>query len=159
MYLRGEKFFWTVWGNHSLERMEDDKKVSSLEVDLGYWRKHPDLHGFIVKEFANGVDECQRIDLTLEQIDTIIAAVKERRLPHTTGFFFGQSDGSEYVEDIAIFEAAKAWLAATDEAPIKFDDPEPLAPGISVMVSELQTSAKPVERQQISRSVFYRASW
>jgi hypothetical protein len=27
--------------------------------EVGYWRKHPDLHGYIVETFADGVDACQ----------------------------------------------------------------------------------------------------
>ena len=49
-------------------------------LSLGYWRKHPDLHGFIVKTFANGKDECQRIDLTGEDLIKIIEAVKSNTL-------------------------------------------------------------------------------
>lgn len=65
------------------------------DEQIGYWRKHPNLHGFIVQEFANGVDECQAIPLTLDNVKAIISATKEDRLPHTEGFFFGQS----YPED------------------------------------------------------------
>lgn len=43
----------------------------------------------------------------------IIEAVKNRELPHTTGFFFGASEDSEErrQDDIAIFKEAIAWLS------------------------------------------------
>ena len=127
MYLRGEKFFWTDWSNPENNRKEDGLKVANLTIELGYWRKHPNLHGYIVQTFAEGKDECQRIDLSVDQLKQIIQAVKDKKLPATTGFFFGESDGSEVPEDIKILEAAIAW-AETKE-------------------------------NDVSRDVFYRASW
>jgi hypothetical protein len=123
MYLTGEKFVM------SLKLQEDGFRLRSKTLDLGYWRKHPNLHGYIVQTFAGGKDECQTIDFGPDHIRTIIAAVKARELPDTTGFFFGVSDSSQerMEEDIATFERALAWLE-TDE------------PGIF-------------------RSVRYRASW
>ena len=76
--------------------------MSSDEVELGYWRKDPNLHGYIVNTFANGVDECQPINLSIDDLNDIISAVKEKRLPETTGFFFGKSDGyyDKYTVDV-----------------------------------------------------------
>jgi hypothetical protein len=137
MYLRGEKYFWTNWDEPSKNRREDDIEVNTLTVRLGYWRKHPNLHGYIVNTFAGGVDDCQRISLSPEQLRQIIKAVKERSLPSTQGFFFGRSasveaDGEELVaqeiaEDIAILEKAIAWVET--------------------------------EEKGVSRDVYYEASW
>src|SRR4051812_6140992 len=91
MYLRGEKFFWTDWETPSNNRIEDGFRVTSLQIELGYWRKHPNLHGYIVNTFAGGVDECQNITLDAEALNKIILACKVAGLPHTTGFFFGES--------------------------------------------------------------------
>jgi hypothetical protein len=109
MYLTGEKFIM----NGNLE--EDGFRLRSKTVALGYWRKHPNLHGYIVQTFAGGEDECQTIHLS-DHIRTIIAAIHGRELPDTTGFFFGASDSSqEQIDhDIAIFERALAWVE-TDE--------------------------------------------
>lgn len=62
-----------------------------MKTELSYWRKHPNLHGFIVKSFAAGVDECQKIPLTAEDIEQTLKAISEDKLPQTSGFFFGQS--------------------------------------------------------------------
>jgi len=124
MYLTGEKFVMATG------LQEDGFPLRSKTLELGYWRKHPNLHGYIVQTFAGGKDECQEIYLGApERIRTIIAAIKADELPDTTGFLFGVSDPSDerMEEDIAIFERALAWLE-TDE------------PGIF-------------------RSVRYRASW
>jgi hypothetical protein len=112
MYLTGEKFVMSS----SLILQEDGFRIRSKTVELGYWRKHPNLHGYIVQTFADGKDECQEIDLGPDHIRTIIAAVKARELPHTTGFFFGVSDPSQerMAEDSAIFERALAWCEADE---------------------------------------------
>ncbi len=110
MYLRGEKFFWTDWEHPENNRMEHGLKINSLTVDLGYWRKHPNLHGFIVQTFASGVDECQKIWLEAKHLEELIQAVERKGLPHTEGFFFGHSDGTETEEDLAILRKAIEWL-------------------------------------------------
>src|ERR1700688_2817772 len=99
MYLTGEKFFMTT----SLDLQEEGFRLRSRTLELGYWRKHPNLHGYIVQSFAGREDECQTIDLS-DHIRTIIAAVKTRDLPDTTGFFFGVRDPSDerMKTDIAI---------------------------------------------------------
>jgi hypothetical protein len=112
MYLTGEKF---IMGSNGLNPQEDGFRLRSKTLELGYWRKHPNLHGYIVQTFAGGEDECQTIDLS-DHIRTIIAAVQARDLPDTTGFFFGVSDPSQerIAEDIAIFERALAWVETHD---------------------------------------------
>ena len=86
----------------------------ALEVDLGYWRKHPNLHGFIVDTFADGVDECQRIALDVEDIEKIIHAINAKALPYTEGFFFGKSENTEAEAafDRKVFMEALDWLRA-----------------------------------------------
>lgn len=129
MYLHGEKFLWTDWKNEANNRMEDGYKIDTVTLELGYWRKHPNLHGYIVRTFADDVDECQRIDLDATQLRQIVEAMKADALPHTEGFFFGSSDWhkDKLEENVSILEKAITWLE-TKEA-------------------------------NVSRSVYYRASW
>jgi hypothetical protein len=101
MYLTGDIYF--------TKRRRRGQRKAEL-YDLGYWRKHPNLHGFIVRTFADGEDDCQRIHLSVDDLRKIIAAVKARELPETTGFFFGESDGTEWREDVRIFTNAVDWL-------------------------------------------------
>lgn len=110
MYLTGEKYFKGFDGPE--RRMEDGFEVERHILALGEWRKHPNLHGYIVELFANGVDDCEQIYLNAENLLQIIAAVKCENLPHTEGFFFGVSDLSEIQkrEDEAILYAAHDWL-------------------------------------------------
>ena len=114
MYLEGDKFLAMDWENPENTPTEDGYRLTSRTVRLGYWRKHPNLHGYIVNNFADGVDQCQRIDLGEEDIEKIIDAVARDDLPHTEGFFFGVSDGSEREETLRIFRDALQWLRITE---------------------------------------------
>ena len=113
MYLTGEVIFRNGHPNRQLKPC--GKKVEQYE--LGYWRKHPNLHGYIVESFADGIDECQEIFLGSKNIHQIIEAIKNRELPETIGFFFGESDDSDeqIEEDVGIFEDALKWLEIEDE--------------------------------------------
>jgi len=110
MYLKGEKFLPTDWSDDSNNLREDGFRVESINLELGYWRKHPDLHGYIVQEFADGVDECQPIHLGEEDLEKIIKAVKGADLPETSGFFFGSSGDAGDQNTIEQLEKAIAWL-------------------------------------------------
>lgn len=104
MYLEGETYHY---GAPSWEKKSGDLKKTT--VHLGYWRKHPDLHGYIVQTFAGGVDECQRIGLSKADLVLLIDAVNDDRLPKTDGFFFGVTDGSEKEETLHTLRAALDW--------------------------------------------------
>lgn len=105
MYLNGRLYCY-----ENSEKV-DGYEVSEKELELGYWRKHPDLHGYIVQTFAKGVDECQKIELDVDDLFNIIEAIKTKKLPHTEGFFFGSSDWKDHTqESIDIFVKAAEWL-------------------------------------------------
>lgn len=115
MYLEGEKYLCTDWKNPRNTLREDGYEVRSRTLRLGYWRKHPNLHGYIVNTFAEGIDNCKAIDLSEADIEKIIDAVARNDLPHTTGFFFGASDGTEKDETLRIFKAALTWLRTEED--------------------------------------------
>jgi hypothetical protein len=84
--------------------------------EIAYWRKHPNLHGWMERlaesknlEYGsfNGVE----LELTWADIDALEQAVTQKKLPATTGFFFG-SDADElyYEDDLAFIKAARAEL-------------------------------------------------
>ncbi len=76
---------------------EDDAEDAA---PVCYWRKHPNLHGFIVQTFAAGVDECQQIYLDDAKVEAILKATLEDKLPVTQGFFFGVSQPSDKLDTI-----------------------------------------------------------
>ena len=104
MYLNGRMSLYDS------KEKSGDFVVRSKELELGYWRKHPDLHGYIVKNYAKGVDDCKPIKLDIEALEDILEAVKENNLPLTEGFFFGSSDDHKNKESVVILKAAIKWL-------------------------------------------------
>ena len=112
MYLIGQRCFTRDDGT--------TRQLIGERYDLGYWRKHPNLHGYIVREFADGIDDCREIVIGELAIRQILAAIREEQLPHTTGFYFGESDGTEKESDLAIFSEALAWLTESDDQARRF---------------------------------------
>jgi len=85
--------------------------------ELHYWRKHPNLHGWMEQLYREkgGTDDsfnCVNLQLTAEDLDRLAAAIRDRNLPQTEGFFFGASDGSEIEDDLAFIAKARDALAA-----------------------------------------------
>ena len=83
--------------------------------EIAYWRKHPNLHGWMQKlwEAKGGSGEFNgdELELTWEDIDALEKAVKKRKLPTTSGFFFGNpSDDYHYNHDLEFIKNARAEL-------------------------------------------------
>jgi len=86
--------------------------------DIAYWRKHPNLHGWMaqlwLKREGNALREADNfngieMELTAEDLDDLELAVKKRRLPGTSGFFFGSdADKHYYNDDLKFIQEARA---------------------------------------------------
>lgn len=93
-----------------------DFKVSEAS-ELHYWRKHPNLHGWMEwLYYGKGGTEhpfnCVPVVLTSDDLDRLEADVRAGRLPETGGFFFGESDGTEAEGDLAFIAKAREAIAA-----------------------------------------------
>ncbi len=113
MYLWAEKYFTFNYQHPELNIKEDDYLLKAHRYEAGYWRKHPDLHGYIVQHFSyDGDDNCQPIELSVKDMRQIIQAIETDELPHTEGFFFGESENDQEQKNdaIEIFTKAIAWL-------------------------------------------------
>ncbi len=70
-----------------------------LGEELCYWRKHPDLHGWMKNLFFDkgGITTSDFnhdiVFLTVEDVENLKTAIVKETLPKTAGFFFGDSDG------------------------------------------------------------------
>lgn len=85
-------------------------------AELHYWRKHPDLHGWMEDLYRRkgGTDDqfnCVPVRLDAADLEALELAVNDSLLPHTAGFFFGVSDGSEKADDLAFIHKARDALA------------------------------------------------
>ena len=98
------------WDNDSKELISPVTKPR----EIAYWRKHPNLHGWMEKlaeqknleyDTFNGIE----LELTAEDLDQLEHTIKKRQLPSTAGFFFGNdSDQHYYDHDLAFIKNARA---------------------------------------------------
>ena len=101
-------------------------KTTPKPRELAYWRKHPNLHGWMeqlwVRKLAaegktpdtgdfgstfNGVE----LELNADDLDELERAVTHGQLPSTRGFFFGDGADDYYREsDLSFIKNARAEL-------------------------------------------------
>jgi hypothetical protein len=91
------------------ETIKDFTSPVSKPLEIAYWRKHPNLHGWMEqlwerkgkpgagpKEIFNGIE----LELTWDDLD---------ELEDTQGFFFGKpADNRYYEQDLEFVDTAKA---------------------------------------------------
>ena len=126
MYLKGKVFL-----NYNSPEREDIAKmleideydVSSVTVELGYWRKANHIHKWFVDNVQNGVDNCGEYFVSKEDLETLLLICKQALedktkasslLPTQQGFFFG---GQEY--DDWYFDDLESTIEILDKA-LKF---------------------------------------
>ena len=94
--------------------------------ELAYWRKHPNLQGWMESLWKKKMHEANKelpesewdssfngieLELTAEDLDALERAVKKHQLPKTSGFFFGNdSDQHYYQHDLEFINKARAEL-------------------------------------------------
>ena len=84
--------------------------------EIAYWRKHPNLHGWMEKlaeekglkyNSFNGIE----LELTWEDLNILERAITHKQLPATSGFFFGNdADELYYEDDLQFIKKARAEL-------------------------------------------------
>jgi hypothetical protein len=88
-----------------------DFKVPDESKELAYWRKHPNIQGWMENLYINkggtGDFNCVPVRLTWDDLCQLEKDIKNNALPHTEGFFFGKDDGSEIQEDLKFVYLAK----------------------------------------------------
>ena len=69
--------------------------------ELHYWRKHPNMHGWMAKLYkrkGGQEDEhefCTAVKLTRADLLELKQVVMDKKLPTTRGFFFGEDENSD----------------------------------------------------------------
>lgn len=122
----GQKEEW--WDGAELDADTRDYRNDKVTKprELAYWRKHPNLQGWMESLWKRRMHESNKdipesewgssfngieLELTLQDIDELERAVKKRKLPTTSGFFFGDnSDQHYYQHDLEFIKAARAEL-------------------------------------------------
>ena len=100
---------------------EDVRGVIEQPREIAYWRKHPNLHGWmeslwnekgrpgIDKSFQDVMFNGVELELTWEDLDQLEEDIKNVRLPSTSGFFFGDDSDDYYREqDLEFVRKARA---------------------------------------------------
>lgn len=116
MALRGDKNV----GLDMYALVTDEKPEKPVDFDIDnleysecfYWRKHPNLHGWMCNlyyEKGGSSDEfnCVPVEISLNDLDRLEAAVKSHSLPLTTGFFFGITRPFELERDLEFIDLAR----------------------------------------------------
>lgn len=95
------------------KRVDFQDEVYKDEVEreeLHYWRKHPNLHGFMEHLYREKGGEsefnCRPVELTQGDIDRLAQSILDGELPETSGFFFGESFGDEENDDLEFCKKA-----------------------------------------------------
>ena len=94
--------------------------------ELAYWRKHPNLQGWMESLWKHKMHQANRdieesewgssfngveLELDAADLDALERAVKKRQLPKTSGFFFGDEKDQHYYEhDLEFIRQARAEL-------------------------------------------------
>ncbi len=96
------------------------KDIQGENQDLHYWRKHPNLHGWMERLYyqKGGQKEsfnCAPVELTLDDLYILEADINYAKLPDTAGFFFGQSYGNEAEDDLKFIQAARQAIEEGDK--------------------------------------------
>lgn len=96
-----------------------DFKPEEGDFDIAYWRKHPNLHGWMEQLYRSkgGRAEdfnCTTVRIDAADLDALEKTIDENGLPDTTGFFFGETRAEEIELDRAFIAAARAAIAEGD---------------------------------------------
>ena len=101
-----------------LDQYARTQNAKGESTDIAYWRKHPNLQGFMEELYheRGGTEEfnCVDLELTIEDIERLEKCIEKDILPHTKGFFFGESsrDSDDIEYDISFCEVARQEIEA-----------------------------------------------
>lgn len=97
------------------EPQQDSEGYTYYEdtMELAYWRKHPNLQGWMESLWHvkgnSGEFNCVDLELTLDDLDSLEKSLDNEALPETVGFFFGGDADDHYAEqDREFIVAARA---------------------------------------------------
>jgi hypothetical protein len=88
------------------ELLEPDGATGAyVEIPVMYWRKSNAIHNWMVRELADGVDDCRPLELSTDKLRELVVLCEQvledhskagELLPTGSGFFFGTTEYDEY---------------------------------------------------------------
>jgi hypothetical protein len=100
-----ERWQITVHKGEVEEKNIKPSRISDITEQMGYWRKANAIHKWFVDNVQDGVDECQKSWVSMDQLKQLLNVVQTvldnhdkatELLPVQKGFFFGGTDYDEY---------------------------------------------------------------
>jgi hypothetical protein len=84
--------------------------------EIHYWRKHPNLHGWMENLYyskGGNMDSfnCTNLLLNIDDLNNLEYDISNNNLPQTGGFFFGTTNGDEVEDDLQFVRNAKEAIA------------------------------------------------
>ena len=100
-----------IYGKDKDGEIDYENQIVKTE-EVAYWRKHPDLHGWMENLYRGkgGREKSFNGDpvmLTLADLDRLEDDILGKNLPKTSGFFFGESSGISLQDLEFVLDARK----------------------------------------------------
>ncbi len=105
---------------HKTKAIPDDDvdfETQNFEPEeIHYWRKHPNLHGWMENLYyskGGNMDSfnCTNLLLNIDDLNNLEYDISNNNLPQTAGFFFGTTNGDEVEDDLQFVRNAKEAIA------------------------------------------------
>lgn len=102
-------------GEFNKESGEFENPNVTKPIEIAYWRKHPNLHGWFERLYrergGEGDFNGDELELTWEDLERLEEDIKQSHLPTTSGFFFGDPSDDYYREqDLEFIKEARSQL-------------------------------------------------
>ena len=96
---------------NEFERTET-QEIWTDQIELAYWRKHPNLQGWMEQLWrekgGEGEFNCVDVELDAADLEKLKYAIASSTLPETEGFFFGNPSDDRYREgDLEFIRTAR----------------------------------------------------
>jgi hypothetical protein len=141
MYLNARRFIWSYDGSKDgqtgreiaerFPELGDDATIKYVIAEVAYWRKANAIHQWFVDNVQNGVDDCGDYYVERGHLEDLLKLVNavlnkemkpEDALPTQSGFFFGNTEYTEwYFDDLQSTKEQLEKILSNEELFKKWD--------------------------------------
>ena len=161
-----DKFSVSVAKNGTPLKINEDKVVNITE-EVQYWRKQNAIHNYFVEHCAEGVDECQRIDVTTEDLLELLNRCKrilaDKNNIHYETVKYTDFKGQEQTEiERSLIDHSLAEELLPTRSGFFFGDTEYgewYITGLETTIKALENELNTPKDNSIYTNYYYQASW